>query len=42
MKSPNNDNKGINGAKGGGYYCVVGTCRNQGDNYWEDGPPGGA
>ena len=29
LKSPNNNNAG------GGYYCVVGTCRNQGDSYWE-------
>ncbi|EPE03596.1 hypothetical protein F503_01854 [Ophiostoma piceae UAMH 11346] len=36
MKSPNNSNRG------GGYYCVVGTCRSQGDNYWEDGASGTA
>jgi hypothetical protein len=26
--SPNENNKG------GGYSCVIGTCRSQGDNYW--------
>ncbi|KAF2828371.1 hypothetical protein CC86DRAFT_465212 [Ophiobolus disseminans] len=30
MKSPNKANRG------GGYYCVVGTCRAQGDGYWDD------
>jgi hypothetical protein len=29
MFSPNIDNKG------GNYYCVVGTCRSQGENYWD-------
>lgn len=29
LKSPNNNNAG------GGYYCVVGTCRNKDDAYWE-------
>jgi hypothetical protein len=27
MVSPNENNKG------GGYYCVIGTCRSQGENY---------
>ncbi|KAF5660150.1 hypothetical protein FHETE_9123 [Fusarium heterosporum] len=36
MKSPNSSNRG------GGYYCVVGSCRAQGDAYWdESGRPGG-
>ncbi|KAL4893757.1 hypothetical protein BDV59DRAFT_207539 [Aspergillus ambiguus] len=36
MFSPNQNNKG------GGYYCVVGTCRSQGQNYWDkSGRPGG-
>ncbi|RGP72908.1 hypothetical protein FLONG3_6546 [Fusarium longipes] len=36
MFSPNQANRG------GGYYCVVGTCRSQGDGYWvKDGRPGG-
>ncbi|KAI1044192.1 hypothetical protein LB505_008607 [Fusarium chuoi] len=29
MYSPNESNRG------GGYYCVIGTCRAQGDNYWD-------
>jgi hypothetical protein len=29
MFSPNENNKG------GGYYCVIGTCRSQGENYWD-------
>ncbi|KAF7557609.1 hypothetical protein G7Z17_g542 [Cylindrodendrum hubeiense] len=29
MYSPNDQNRG------GGYYCVVGTCRSQGDQYWD-------
>ncbi|CAG7564520.1 unnamed protein product [Fusarium equiseti] len=29
MFSPNTNNRG------GGYYCVIGTCRAQGDNYWD-------
>ncbi|KAH7129219.1 hypothetical protein EDB81DRAFT_661255 [Dactylonectria macrodidyma] len=29
MYSPNENNRG------GGYYCVIGTCRSQGDNYWD-------
>ena len=29
MFSPNANNRG------GGYYCVIGTCRAQGDNYWD-------
>ncbi|KAJ5601795.1 hypothetical protein N7510_011329 [Penicillium lagena] len=34
--SPNSDNVG------GGYYCVVGTCRSQGSQYWDySGPAGG-
>lgn len=34
--SPNANNDG------GGYYCVVGTCRSQTDGYWNyDGPAGG-
>jgi hypothetical protein len=28
----------INNA-GGGYYCVIGTCRNNNDGYWEDRGP---
>ncbi|KAH8672478.1 hypothetical protein BGZ61DRAFT_537105 [Ilyonectria robusta] len=36
VKSPNSDNRG------GGYYCVIGTCRAKGDNYWDNtGPAGG-
>ncbi|PCG96925.1 Hypothetical protein PENO1_065820 [Penicillium occitanis (nom. inval.)] len=36
MYSPNSNNVG------GGYYCVVGTCRSQGEGYWNyDGPAGG-
>ncbi|KAH6962674.1 hypothetical protein BKA56DRAFT_698738 [Ilyonectria sp. MPI-CAGE-AT-0026] len=36
VKSPNSDNRG------GGYYCVIGTCRAKGDNYWDKtGPAGG-
>jgi hypothetical protein len=36
VKSPNEDNRG------GGYYCVIGTCRSKGDNYWDNsGPAGG-
>lgn len=36
MFSPNHNNAG------GGYYCVTGTCRAQGDSYWNfDGPAGG-
>ncbi|RSL82000.1 hypothetical protein CEP51_005430 [Fusarium floridanum] len=27
--SPNEQNRG------GGYYCVIGTCRSQGDEYWD-------
>lgn len=30
IASPNNNNAG------GGFYCVVGSCRNQGDEYWEN------
>jgi hypothetical protein len=30
MKSPNKANRG------GGMYCVIGTCRAQGDGYWDD------
>ncbi|KAI1812785.1 hypothetical protein GGS20DRAFT_587134 [Poronia punctata] len=30
ISSPNEDNRG------GGFYCVVGTCRSQGDEYWDD------
>ena len=29
MFSPNVDNKG------GQFYCVVGTCRSRGENYWD-------
>ena len=29
LRSPNTNNAG------GGYYCVVGTCRSQGEAYWE-------
>ncbi|KAL4894784.1 hypothetical protein BDV59DRAFT_164140 [Aspergillus ambiguus] len=29
MFSPNQNNKG------GGFYCVIGTCRSQGQNYWD-------
>ncbi|KAF5668652.1 hypothetical protein FHETE_5203 [Fusarium heterosporum] len=36
MFSPNNQNRG------GGFYCVVGTCRAQGDAYWDyNGRAGG-
>ncbi|KAG9255663.1 uncharacterized protein F5Z01DRAFT_651753 [Emericellopsis atlantica] len=36
MYSPNNNNAG------GGYYCVVGTCRSKTDSYWDkSGPAGG-
>ncbi|PYH66916.1 uncharacterized protein BO88DRAFT_445315 [Aspergillus vadensis CBS 113365] len=36
MFSPNQNNKG------GGYYCVIGTCRSQGQYYWDkSGPAGG-
>ena len=36
LKRPNEDNRG------GGYYCVIGTCRSKGDDYWvKDGRPGG-
>lgn len=36
MKSPNTNNAG------GAYYCVVGTCREKGAEYWdENGPAGG-
>ncbi|EEA19900.1 conserved hypothetical protein [Talaromyces marneffei ATCC 18224] len=36
MFSPNAGNVG------GGYYCVIGTCRSQGEGYWNyDGPAGG-
>ncbi|KAF1830286.1 hypothetical protein BDW02DRAFT_609111 [Decorospora gaudefroyi] len=36
MFSPNQQNAG------GGYYCVIGTCRNKGDWYMDkDGPAGG-
>ncbi|KAK7418933.1 hypothetical protein QQX98_003636 [Neonectria punicea] len=36
IKSPNSNNRG------GGYYCVIGTCRAKGDAYWDDnGPAGG-
>ncbi|EHA24750.1 hypothetical protein ASPNIDRAFT_40671 [Aspergillus niger ATCC 1015] len=36
MFSPNQNNKG------GGFYCVIGTCRSQGQNYWDkSGPAGG-
>ncbi|KAI0393448.1 hypothetical protein F5Y17DRAFT_309507 [Xylariaceae sp. FL0594] len=30
ISSPNEDNRG------GGFYCVQGTCRAQGDQYWDD------
>lgn len=30
MKSPNKANRG------GGMYCVIGTCRAQGDAYWDN------
>ncbi|KAF2447402.1 hypothetical protein P171DRAFT_407521 [Karstenula rhodostoma CBS 690.94] len=30
IKSPNKDNRG------GGMYCVIGTCRAQGDEYWDN------
>lgn len=34
--SPNANNKG------GGFYCVIGACRSQGDGYWvESGRAGG-
>ncbi|KAL4731568.1 hypothetical protein ACLX1H_000541 [Fusarium chlamydosporum] len=37
MFSPSQDNRG-----GGGYYCVVRTCRAQGDSYWDyNGRAGG-
>ncbi|KAF2137099.1 uncharacterized protein K452DRAFT_341682 [Aplosporella prunicola CBS 121167] len=29
IKSPNKNNEG------GSYYCVIGTCREKGDGYWE-------
>ncbi|KAG9255765.1 uncharacterized protein F5Z01DRAFT_699546 [Emericellopsis atlantica] len=36
MWSPNKNNRG------GGYYCVIGTCRAQGDYYWDlNGRAGG-
>ncbi|KAK7415579.1 hypothetical protein QQZ08_012295 [Neonectria magnoliae] len=36
IKSPNSNNRG------GGYYCAIGTCRAEGDAYWDDnGPAGG-
>ncbi|GIJ84868.1 hypothetical protein Asppvi_003719 [Aspergillus pseudoviridinutans] len=36
MFSPNQNNAG------GGYYCVVGTCRSEGQGYWDkSGPAGG-
>lgn len=36
MFSPNQNNKG------GQFYCVIGTCRSQGQNYWDkSGPAGG-
>lgn len=31
MWSPVEDNVG----NGGGFYCVIGPCRNKGDGYWE-------
>ena len=34
MRSPNS------GDYNNGFYCVVGTCRNEGDYYWEDGEAG--
>ncbi|KAH8752056.1 hypothetical protein F5883DRAFT_651751 [Diaporthe sp. PMI_573] len=38
MFSPNHNQ----GTTGGGYYYVIGTCRNQGDNYWDyNGRAGG-
>jgi hypothetical protein len=36
MFSPNIDNKGSH------YYCVVGTCRSQGENYWDKSGRAGA
>ncbi|KAF2830289.1 hypothetical protein CC86DRAFT_433967 [Ophiobolus disseminans] len=30
IKSPNEKNAG------GGYYCVIGTCRSKGDQYWDN------
>jgi hypothetical protein len=30
LKSPNSQNRG------GGYYCVIGTCRAKGDEYWDN------
>jgi hypothetical protein len=30
IKSPNVNNKG------GEYYCVVGTCRSKGEQYWDN------
>ncbi|KAF1938209.1 hypothetical protein EJ02DRAFT_474332 [Clathrospora elynae] len=30
LKSPNSKNQG------GGYYCVIGTCRSKGDEYWNN------
>ncbi|KAF5689054.1 hypothetical protein FDENT_4556 [Fusarium denticulatum] len=36
MYSPNENNKG------GGYYCVIGTCRSKGEGYWDyNGRAGG-
>ncbi|ORX35461.1 hypothetical protein BD324DRAFT_652587 [Kockovaella imperatae] len=35
IRSPNSNNQG------GGFYCVVGTCGDQGDGYWEAGCAGG-
>ncbi|KAF5249676.1 hypothetical protein FANTH_4984 [Fusarium anthophilum] len=36
MFSPNENNKG------GGYYCVIGTCRSKGEGYWDyNGRAGG-
>lgn len=29
--SPNDDNRG-----GKDYYCVIGTCRKQGDEWWDN------
>ncbi|PLN78462.1 hypothetical protein BDW42DRAFT_143501 [Aspergillus taichungensis] len=35
LTSPNERNSG------GGYYCVIGTCRSKGEQYWEEGRKGG-
>ncbi|KAF8858500.1 hypothetical protein BDZ45DRAFT_714455 [Acephala macrosclerotiorum] len=36
MYSPNSNNVG------GGYYCVIGTCRSQGSEYWNYDSPAGS